>query len=95
MLYRLPLSEDNMEHSVAKQINDMMIEFSGRLNQSIKLVMDNCDDDEFKRYRRTVGKIMGEMFVEIMTPIYKEYPELTPEELKPEKSQTKRADSID
>jgi hypothetical protein len=53
------------------------------LNEFLKLVQAESDPEEFIRYRKVVGKLMGEMLLEILTPICKEYPDLTPEALKP------------
>lgn len=70
-----------MEQSVAVQVNELMLEFGGRLNESVILVMKNCEEDEVRRYKHAVGKIMGEMLSSIMEPIYSEYPALAPEGL--------------
>lgn len=39
---------------------------------------------DFSEYRRTAGKIMGEIFLEILQPIYNAHPELTPKGLQPD-----------
>jgi hypothetical protein len=74
-----------MEKSVAEKVLALMLEYSGKLDASVQLVKDSCTEQEFLDYRRAVGKIMGEMCVEIMWPIFKEHPELEPDELKPQK----------
>jgi hypothetical protein len=72
-----------MEKSVAEKVLALMLEYSGKLDASVQLVKDTCTEQEFRHYRRAIGKIMGEMGVEIMWPIFKEHPELEPEEFKP------------
>lgn len=67
---------------VALEISNMMIEFGGRINESIALVKDNCASEEFEQYRNAAGNILGEMLLEIMNPIYVRFPEIKPKELK-------------
>jgi hypothetical protein len=40
-----------------------------------------CTEDEFKEYRRIIGKSMGAMLFEIINPIFGKYPELKPPQL--------------
>jgi hypothetical protein len=40
--------------------------------------MDNCDEATFHHYRRIAGKLMGEILIEILNPIYAAHPDLTP-----------------
>lgn len=75
-----------MQREVAEEILALMLEYSGKLNRSVQLVKDTCNNEEFIDYRKTVACIMGEMYVEIMWPIFHEYPDLEPEEMKPRKS---------
>lgn len=74
-----------MQKQVAEQVPALMLEYSGKLDQSVQLVKDTCTEEEFLDYRKAVGRIMGEMCVEIMWPIFHEYPDLEPDELKPRK----------
>jgi hypothetical protein len=70
-----------MNKDVAGQINEMMLRFGAELDQSVELVQKECDETELVRYRRAVGKIMGEMLLEVMNPIYEAHPDLKPPEL--------------
>ncbi len=74
--------EFNMKKEVAHEINTLMLDYFAKLNASVKLVQQQCNEEEFQRYRKVIGKIMGEMSVEIMMPLYTEYPDLEPEEFK-------------
>ena len=71
-----------MEHATAQQVEIIMRDVRERLNESIKIVMNSSDPDEFHRYRRQIGKVMGEIFLEIQQPIYDEHPDLTPSSLR-------------
>jgi hypothetical protein len=66
---------------VAKQISELMLECGKKLDQSVKLVVENCTKQELFDYRRAVAKIMGNMLTEIMNPLYETHPDLKPKEL--------------
>ena len=66
---------------VARQISDLMTEFGSRLDSSIITVKEKCSSEEFKDYRRAVGKILGAMLVDVMNPLYAEHPSLKPPQM--------------
>ena len=49
-----------------------MLEYSERIYESIRLVQEKCSREEFKTYRLAAGKVMGEMLLEVMNPLYRE-----------------------
>ena len=67
---------------VARQISDLMVEFGRRLDASVALVRDRGTPEEFQVYRRAVGKIMADMLLEIMNPLYAKHPDVKPAGLK-------------
>jgi hypothetical protein len=68
------------EIEVARQISEMMIEISGRMDRSIVTVKERCSPEEFEIYRRAVGRILGEM-LEVLNPLYAEHPSLKPPQM--------------
>jgi hypothetical protein len=62
----------------ATQISALMLELGAKLDASVALVRDTCEEQEFNRYRRVVGELMGTMLLEVMNPLYQAYPELKP-----------------
>lgn len=66
----------------AGEINTMLLGLSERLNESIRMVQETCDDEDFKIYRRAAGKVMGEILLEVLNPLYEDHPSLKPAELK-------------
>ena len=56
-----------------------MIDYSGKLNDSIILVKENCDKEEFEKYRVAASYIMADMSTRVMYPLYLENPELRPD----------------
>lgn len=71
---------DNEE--VARQVSDLMIEFGRRLNTSVALIQDHGSPEEFHVYREAIAKIMADMLLDIMNPLYARHPNLKPPGLK-------------
>jgi len=70
-----------MDRALAEQTSILMLRLSAELNSQLLRIKGECSDDEFQRYRRGFGYIMGYMLTEVMNPIYAEHPELKPEQL--------------
>lgn len=64
--------------SSASEVSALMLDVSERLNASIRMVQETCNEEDFKTYRRAVGKIMGEILLEVLNPLYMEHPSLKP-----------------
>jgi hypothetical protein len=65
----------------ARQVEKTLHDCGAALDQSVRLVMDTCAEEEFKAYRRIIGQIMGSMYLDIRQPIHRRFPDLEPEEL--------------
>ena len=71
-----------MNLETATEINKLMLECTERLNHSVQLVLESSETREFSEYRKTVGNnIMGQIFCDVLAPIYKKYPAIRPKEL--------------
>lgn len=68
--------------TLAKQLMQDAQKASGILNNSIFAVMETGSEDEVKRYKRAVGRIMGEIWSEILSPIWHAHPDLMPPEMR-------------
>ncbi len=66
------------DQSTAKHISELMLRFSTELDDSVKVVQENCPEDELSKYRRAVGSIMAEILLEVLNPLYSTHPTLTP-----------------
>jgi len=66
----------------ARAVETAMRKCSAILDESIRRVMESCPEEEFKTYRRTIGAIMADVYLNVMQPIHKMYPDLEPAELK-------------
>jgi hypothetical protein len=71
-----------MNLETAQEINKLMLECTERLNRSVQLALENSEPTEFAEYRKTVGNIMGQIFCDVLVPIYKKYPAVKPKELR-------------
>lgn len=68
---------------LAAKITASMLATSRRLNESLLDARERCSDEEFQWYRRAVGKILGEMLLEVLNPIWADHPELMGREMQP------------
>jgi hypothetical protein len=68
--------------AVADEINSLMLDVASRINESIAMVQTRCPEAEFRGYQLAAGKVMGEILVEILNPLYRLHPNLRPPDLK-------------
>jgi len=71
-----------MNSNVAAQICATFQQITIQIDNSICDAMNELSSEEFNLYRRTAGKIMGDIFFEILQPLYNEQPDLTPPQLR-------------
>lgn len=70
-----------MDRDVAKPILELMFEYGGKLNDTMLMAREVCDDKDFSAYRRAVGNVLASTFEHIIDPILAEHPDLRPETL--------------
>ena len=71
-----------MERHVAEQVLAALFDASGKMNDTLWLILNECTKEEFIAYRRGTGRAMGYLFVDIIRLILREHPDLEPEDLK-------------
>lgn len=71
----------NRKKELAKKVSDEMVSIGGRLNQLLWTIKEEAEEEEFRRYRRAIGEVMGVMLLEVMNPLYAEHPDVKPAEL--------------
>lgn len=70
-----------MERPDAEKINSLVTDVFGRLNQ-VLLIANKFEDISAKRKTQlALGKVIAELDLEILEPIYKQFPELRPPEM--------------
>jgi hypothetical protein len=52
------------------------------LNQALLESKTICSPEEYEKFKRAVGIVVGNLEIELMWPLYKLHPELEPESLK-------------
>ena len=66
---------------VATKISELMLDIGKRLDASILMVMENCSPQEFNEYRAIVGRLLGDILLGVLNPLYSQHPSLKPSEL--------------
>jgi len=56
--------------------------YSAHLDLLLGRAEKDCTPEEFANLKQAIGAVMGETYFSIMQPIFREYPDLTPEGLK-------------
>lgn len=70
------------DERIAQEIVAALIDCSSKLNESIRLVRQKCTDEEFQKYRKGTGFVMGYLYTEVLAKIYRKHPQLEPRELR-------------
>lgn len=70
------------DENTAAEVSQLFLEFGKRIDQSIALVKETAPPEEFSAYRRAAGRVLGEMLLEVMNPLYKKHPGLKPKGLR-------------
>jgi len=65
----------------AKELVHLLARTGEHLSQSVAFVRECDDEARSNEYRTVVGKLMGDMFMDAMTPLYNRFPELLPDYL--------------
>jgi len=71
-----------MSRDAAKIIMAVVTKNAAEQDAVLAQIQSLCTEDEFSEYRRMIGRSMGAMFFEIISPIVVKYPELKPAQLK-------------
>jgi hypothetical protein len=69
-----------MRHDVAEQALAALKDASRKMDLTLVLIQQECADEEFRRFRRGTGWAMGYLYMDVIMLIYKEHPDLEPEE---------------
>src|SRR5262245_8961763 len=64
--------------NTAKAVLGFLFEASGRLDASVGSARSVCPEAEFVAYRRAVGHVLALMFDEVIRPMLRAHPELSP-----------------
>jgi hypothetical protein len=70
-----------LDREVAERVKSVSLACTNQLDRSVKEALGG-PEVHASMYRRLVGRVLGEIFTEVLTPIYVAYPDMEPEELK-------------
>jgi hypothetical protein len=68
--------------ALAKAVLDQLFDVSGGLDWSVQTIVNKVPDGELASYRRAIGKVMAELWDQVLQPILITHPDLTPEHLR-------------
>jgi hypothetical protein len=66
---------------IASKISERLLEVSSILDEAVSIVQENCAEPEAAAFRRAVGKVLGELLLGVMNPIYEQHSRLRPKGL--------------
>jgi hypothetical protein len=70
-----------MKLSEATELSHLLARVGSHLIQSVAFVEDHDTPENHQEYRKVVGKLMGDLFLDAMMPLYQRHPELLPDYL--------------
>jgi hypothetical protein len=72
---------NNMTRNEAEKLSRLFLKIGGDLNQSIAFVQHHDSEEEFIQYRQVAGKLMGDLYLDAMEPLWKRFPDLRPDDM--------------
>jgi hypothetical protein len=67
-----------MDREISKQVASMVEDYEQKLHETLETLRNECPKAEFKRYARGIAEILHHLDDDILSPIYKEHPDLRP-----------------
>ena len=69
------------DRDIAKQIAEVMLDASGRIDESVALVKERGTPEDLAKYQRAAGAVMGEILIKVLNPLFGRHPDLAPPQL--------------
>jgi hypothetical protein len=66
------------DKNVATDISNLMVETSRKLEDSLAILRGRTTEVEYVACRAAVARLHGDILMDVMNPIYAQYPELKP-----------------
>ncbi|HWR77549.1 MAG TPA: hypothetical protein VN283_10130 [Thiobacillus sp.] len=70
-----------MDQQAAKEIATATDEVFGGIGRLLDVVNASCEGDTRKQFQLAIGKAIAELDLEILEPIYQQFPELRPPDM--------------
>lgn len=71
------------DKDIASQVSASVLEISRQIDELVSIVQSKAPHADFIEFRVAAGKVLGELLLEILNPIYRMHPDLKPKELEP------------
>jgi hypothetical protein len=65
----------------AEKLSLLLLRIDGYLNQSAAFVRDRDDDAAFQEYRRVTARLAGDLYLDLMEPLWRRFPDLRPDDM--------------
>lgn len=69
-----------MDRKTAEYINDLFLEYSSKLSDSVGVMREKCSKEEAEKYVKPVSHVLTLNF-DVLDIVYEQYPDLKPEGL--------------
>jgi hypothetical protein len=66
------------DRALAQEVIACMSECSAKLGALVKKAQTVCPESEYPQFRVAIQKVMREMLLEVVNPIYAQHPDLKP-----------------
>jgi hypothetical protein len=63
---------------ISRQVSDLMLDVFQRIDESLALVRRTCPPEEAAAYQKATGRIVGPIVMDVLEPLYRQHPELSP-----------------
>ena len=70
-----------MDRQTAEKLSAITLEAYFKIHEAVALVHAACEGEEKKEYIDGLGRALGELYVDVLRPLYKEYPDLKPDNI--------------
>ena len=69
------------DKQAAAEFSKLALEAGGILNEMAWVAQESCTPDELHKVKLAIGRVLAKMLTEILNPLYRAHPELSPEGL--------------
>ena len=68
-----------MDKTTATELMKRVIDLDPPLNAAAGVIEGIADEEERKQFRRAIAEIAGRVYIDLIMPIEKQYPDLNPD----------------
>ncbi len=68
------------DKNIAEMVSQLVLDASGKLDESVFIVAQNCSEAEAAEYANLIGGLMFTIGIDILNKIYKAHPDIKPED---------------